>query len=132
MRKIINIVNAPRPKGVYSQAIVANGFVFVAGQVAINPATNEYEAGDIGPQTRRVLENIRAILLSAGSSLQDIVRLGVFCADAKDLEGMEEVFGNYFPDTPPARTTVEVQLPKGIKIKIDCIAQLRQATGASR
>lgn len=126
MRKVIRTTDAPRPRGVYSQAIVAGGFVFVAGQGAINPDTNELELGDIRSETRRTLENIRAILLGAGCSMQDVVRVGVFIADMKDFDAMNEVYREFFPDDPPARTTVGAQLGK-IKVEIDCIARLRNS-----
>ncbi len=126
MRTVIRTTNAPRPRGVYSQAIVAGGFVFVAGQAAINPQTNELELGDIRSETRRTLENIRGILEVAGCSLRDVVRVGVFLADINDFEAMNEVYRKFFPDDPPARTTVGAQLPK-IRIEIDCIARLPKA-----
>ena len=125
MRKVIRPLDAPRPKGPYSPAIVADGFVFVAGQGPINPKTNEFELGDIGSETRRTLENIRAILRAAGSSMQDVVRVGVFLADTKDFDAMNEVYTEFFPEDQPARTTVGVQLPK-IKVEIDCIARARK------
>lgn len=124
MRKIITPSNVPQPRGVYSPAVVANGFVFVSGQGAINPETNELELGDIKSETRRTLNNIRAILEASGSSLDEIVRIGVFLADVKDFDAMNEVFREFFPSQPPARTTVGVQLPK-IKIEIDCIACIK-------
>jgi len=98
--------------------------VFVAGQGPVNPETNELELGDIRSETRRTLENIRAILQAAGSSLGDVVRVGVFLADMNDFAAMNEVYGEFFPKDPPARTTIGVQLPK-IKVEIDCIARLR-------
>jgi len=119
MRKVIRTLSGPRPLGPYSQAIVAGGFVFVAGQGPINPANNEMELGDIRSETRRTLENIRGILEASGSSLRDVVRVGVFLADLNDFAAMNEVYKKFFPIDPPARTTVGVQLPK---IKIDCIA----------
>ena len=122
MRKVIRPLDAPRPKGPYSPAIVADGFVFVAGQGPINPKTNEFELGDIRSETRRTLENVRAILQAAGSSMHDVVRVGVFLADTKDFDAMNEVYKEFFPEDQPARTTVGVQLPK-IKVEIDCIAQ---------
>ncbi|HEV2234295.1 MAG TPA: Rid family detoxifying hydrolase [Terriglobia bacterium] len=121
MRKVIRTVSGPRPLGPYSQAIVAGDFVFVAGQGPINPGNNEMELGDIRAETRRTLENIRAILEAAGSSLRNVVRVGVFLADLNDFAAMNEVYKKFFPVDPPARTTVGVQLPK-IKIEIDCIA----------
>ena len=125
MRKVIRTSEGPRPLGIYSQAIVEDGFVFVAGQVPINPVTNQMELGDIRSETRRVLKNISAILEAAGSSLGDAVRLGVFLADLNDFAAMNEVFREFFPENPPARTTVGCLLPK-IKIEIDCIARLRR------
>ena len=123
MRKVIRTHNAPRPRGPYSQAIVADGFVFVAGQVPVNPITNELELGDIASQTRRTLENVRAVLEAAGSSLGDVVRVGVFLADLNDFAAMNEVYSKFFPVDPPARSTVGAQLPK-IKIEIDCVARV--------
>jgi 2-iminobutanoate/2-iminopropanoate deaminase len=125
MRKVIRTTDAPRPLGVYSQAIVTGEFVFVAGQGPINPQTNEMELGEIKSQVRRTLRNLQAILESAGSSLRDVVRFGVFLADLNDFAAMNEVFKEFFPENPPARTTVGVQLPK-IKVEIDCIARLRR------
>ncbi len=125
MRKVVRTFDAPKPKGVYSQAIVADGFVFVAGQACVNPRTNEFEYGDIQSETRQTLENIRAILEAAGSSLKEVVRVGVFLADLNDFAAMNEVYKQYFPEDQPARTTVGVQLPK-IRIEIDCIARLKK------
>lgn len=124
MRKVVRTSDAPQPKGVYSQAIIADGFVFVAGQGCVNPQTNEFEYGNIQSETRRTLQNIRAILEAAGSSLKEVVRVGVFLADLKDFAAMNEVYKEFFPENQPARTTVGVQLPK-IKIEVDCIARLK-------
>jgi 2-iminobutanoate/2-iminopropanoate deaminase len=126
MRKAIHPAAAPRPRGPYSPAIVAEGFVFVAGQGPVNPKTNELELGDVRSETRRTLENIRLILSAAGSSLRDVVRVGVFLADMNDFAAMNEVYREFFPEAPPARTTVGAQLPK-IKVEIDCIARVRKA-----
>jgi 2-iminobutanoate/2-iminopropanoate deaminase len=125
MRKAIHPAAAPRPRGPYSPAIVAEGFVFVAGQGPVNPKTNELELGDVRSETRRTLENIRLILSAAGSSLRDVVRVGVFLADMNDFAAMNEVYREFFPEAPPARTTVGAQLPK-IKVEIDCIARVRK------
>ena len=124
MRKVIRTSQGPLPRGPYSQAIVADGFVFVAGQAAVNPITNEQELGDVGWETRRTLQNIQAILEAAGSSLGDVVRVGVFLADIKDFDAMNVVYREFFPQDQPARTTVGAQLPK-IKVEIDCIARVR-------
>jgi 2-iminobutanoate/2-iminopropanoate deaminase len=125
MRKVIRTSDAPPPRGVYSQGIVSDGFVFVAGQIPVNPRTNQIESGDIKSETRLVLKNIRFILEAAGSSLRDAVRIGVFLADINDFEAMNDVFGEFFPEDPPARTTVGCALPK-IKVEIDCIARVRK------
>jgi 2-iminobutanoate/2-iminopropanoate deaminase len=127
MRKVILTSKGPRPQGVYSQAIVADGFVFVAGQAAINPDTNTLESGDIRSEVRRTLQNIKGILEAAGSSLEDVVRVGVFLADMNDFGAMNEVYREFFPVDPPARTTVGAQLPR-IKVEIDCIARVREAS----
>jgi 2-iminobutanoate/2-iminopropanoate deaminase len=123
MRKVMFTPHGPRPRGVYSQAIVSDGLVFVSGQIPVDPETNTLEAGDIKAQTRRTLDNLQAILLAAGSSLREVVRIGVYLADLKDFDAMNEVFRKYFPEDPPARTTVGANLPK-VKIEIDCIARL--------
>ena len=125
MRKVIRSTDSPRPRGPYSPAIVADGFVFVAGQGPVNPRTDELELGDIRAETRRTLENVRAILDAAGSSLREVVRVGVFLSDMKDFDAMNEVYREFFPEDPPARTTVGAQLPK-IKVEIDCIARVRK------
>jgi len=125
MRKVIRTSEGPRPRGPYSQAIVADGFVFVAGQAAINPSTNEFELGDVASETRLTLKNIQAILEAAGSSLREVVRVGVFLADIKDFDGMNAVYKEFFPEDHPARTTVGVQMSK-IKVEIDCIARVRK------
>ena len=124
MRKVIRSAETPHPRGPYSPAIVADGFVFVAGQGPINPKTNELELGDIKSETRRTLENVRAILEVAGSSLSEVVRVGVFLADIGDFDAMNEVYREFFREDPPARTTVGAHLPK-IKVEIDCIARVR-------
>ena len=96
MHKVITTSNAPLPASVYSQAIVSDGFVFVAGQAAINPETNLMELGDIRSETERTLKNIQAILIAAGSSLEHVVRFGVFLSDLNDFAAMNEVFRNFF------------------------------------
>ena len=112
MRKVIRTSEGPCPRGPYSQAIAADGFVFVAGQGPVNPSTNELELGDVRSETRRTLQNIRAILEAAGSSLRDVVRVGVFLADMKDFDGMNAVYREFFTEDQPARTTVGMQLSK--------------------
>ena len=124
MRKVVRTSDAPRPIGPYSQAIVAGGFIFVSGQGPINPKTNQLELGDIRAETRRTLENLRAILEAAGCSLRDVVRVGIYLADLNDFPAVNEVYAEFFTDNPPARTTVGAPGPKNIKVEIDCIARL--------
>jgi 2-iminobutanoate/2-iminopropanoate deaminase len=126
MRKVVKSKKAPRPRGPYSPAIVSGGFVFVAGQAAINPKTDELELGDIQSETRRTLENIKAILEAAGSSLKDVVRVGVFLSNMKNFAAMNEIYAKFFPKNPPARTTVGASLSK-IKVEIDCIARVSKS-----
>jgi 2-iminobutanoate/2-iminopropanoate deaminase len=123
MRKSVVTLNAPKPVGPYSQGIIADGFIFVAGQGPTNPKTGTAELGDIKTETRRTLLNVQAIVEAAGSSMKNVVRVGVFLSDLKDFEAMNAVYREFFPEEPPARTTVGVQLPK-IKVEIDCIARI--------
>jgi 2-iminobutanoate/2-iminopropanoate deaminase len=123
MREVIATGDGPKAIGPYSQAIKANGFVFVSGQVAIDPATQQVISGDVAAQTDRVLQNLSAILKAAGSSLEKAVRCGVFLKSMGDFAAMNEVYGKYFPSEPPARSTVEVpRLPKDVLVEIDVIA----------
>jgi 2-iminobutanoate/2-iminopropanoate deaminase len=123
MRDVISTSEGPKAIGPYSQAIKANGFVFVSGQVAIDPVTNTLLSGDIGFQTDRVLKNLRGILTAAGSSLDKVVRATVFLKNMNDFAAMNEVYGKYFSSAPPARSTVEVaRLPKDVLVEIDVIA----------
>jgi 2-iminobutanoate/2-iminopropanoate deaminase len=123
MRDVIATDEAPKAIGPYSQAIKANGFVFVSGQIPIDPATQQLIEGDVAVQTERVLKNLSAILKAAGSSLQNVVKAGVFLKNMSDFGAMNEVYGRYFADAPPARSTVEVaRLPKDVLVEIDVIA----------
>lgn len=123
MRDVIATKDAPQAIGPYSQAIRANGFVFVSGQVAIDPATQQVISGDISAQTERVLKNLSAILKAAGTSLEKVVRCTVFLKNMEDFAAMNEVYGRYFSSAPPARSTVEAaRLPKDVLVEIDVIA----------
>jgi len=123
MREIISTKDAPQAIGPYSQAVKANGFVFVSGQVAIDPATQQVITGDIAAQTDRVLRNLSEILEAAGSGLGKVVRCVVFLKSMNDFAAMNEVYGKYFSSAPPARSTVEVsRLPKDVLVEIDVIA----------
>lgn len=123
MREVIATDQAPKAIGPYSQAIRAAGLVFTSGQVAIDPATQQVVAGDVAVQTDRVLKNLSAILKAAGSGLEKAVRSTVFLKNMGDFTAMNEVYGRYFSQTPPARSTVEVaRLPKDVLVEIDMIA----------
>ena len=119
--KTIHTDQAPAAIGPYSQAIEAGGFVWCSGQVAIDPATKKLVEGDISVQTRRALDNLKAVAAASGTSLDQAVRCGVFLASFADFAAMNAVYQEYFPGKP-ARTTVEVsQLPLGAKVEIDCV-----------
>ncbi len=123
MREVIATEEGPQAIGPYSQAIRANGFVFVSGQVAIDPATQQVIGGDVVAQTDRVLKNLSGILKAAGSGLEKVVRSTVFLKNMGDFTAMNEVYGRYFSSAPPARSTVEVaRLPKDVLVEIDVIA----------
>jgi len=123
MRDVISTKDGPQAIGPYSQAIRANGFVFVSGQVAIDPATQQVMNGDVAAQTDRTLKNLSAILQAAGSGLEKAVRSTVFLKNMGDFAAMNEVYGRYFTSAPPARSTVEVaRLPKDVLVEIDVIA----------
>jgi 2-iminobutanoate/2-iminopropanoate deaminase len=123
MKDIVSTDQAPKAIGPYSQAIRANGFVFISGQVAIDPATQQVIVGDVSAQTDRVLRNLSAILSAAGTDLSKVVRSTVFLKNMNDFAAMNEVYGRYFTTQPPARSTVEVaRLPKDVLIEIDIIA----------
>jgi 2-iminobutanoate/2-iminopropanoate deaminase len=123
MKEIIATKNAPQAIGPYSQAVKANGFIFTAGQVAIDPATGNVIEGDVRRQTERVMQNLKAILQAAGSSLENVVKTTVFLKNMSDFAQMNEVYGTFFTARQPARSTVEVaQLPKNVLVEIDVVA----------
>ena len=123
MREAISTDKGPKAIGPYSQAIKANGFIFISGQGAGDPVTGRVVDGGIAEQTARCLENLRAIVEAAGSSLDRAVRVGVFLKDMNDFEAVNEVYARYFPANPPARTTIEAaRLPRDFRVEIDMIA----------
>jgi 2-iminobutanoate/2-iminopropanoate deaminase len=123
MREVISTSDGPKAIGPYSQAIKANGFVFISGQVAIDPANQQVVPGDVSVQTERVLKNLGGILKAAGSSMEKVVRSTVFLKNMGDFAAMNEVYGKHFTSAPPARSTVEVaRLPKDVLVEIDVIA----------
>jgi len=123
MREVIATEQAPQAIGPYSQAIRAQGLIFTSGQIAIDPATGQTIAGDVSAQTDRVLKNLAAILEVSGSSLEKVLRCTVFLKNMGHFAAMNEVYGRYFKQAPPARSTVEVaRLPKDVLIEIEVIA----------
>jgi len=123
MREVIATQNAPQAIGPYSQAIRANGFIFVSGQIPVDPATQQIVQGSVANQTEQVLRNLEAILQAAGSNLDNVVRTGVYLKDMAEFASMNEVYERFFPQNAPARSTVEVaRLPKDVRIEIDVIA----------
>jgi 2-iminobutanoate/2-iminopropanoate deaminase len=124
MRKTILTDKAPAPIGPYSQAVIDGETVYVAGQGPANPATGQLELGDARSQTRRVLDNMKAIVEAAGSSLEKVLRCNVYLRDINDFAAMNEVYATYFSAPYPARTTIQAgALPGGISVEIDCIAR---------
>ena len=125
MRDVVLTDRGPKPIGPYSQAIRANGLLFISGQVALDPKTGEMTEADIRKQTERVLENVRGIVEAAGSKMNHIVKTTVFLKDMNDFGTMNEVYAGYFTSTPPARSTVQVsRLPKDALVEIEVIAML--------
>ncbi len=128
-RKIIQTDLAPQPVGPYNQAVIANGMVFVAGQISIHPQSNQVvHLKDVAQQTQQVMANLEAVLTAAGSSWEDVVKTTIFLADLKDFAAVNTIYGQYFdPETAPARACVEVsRLPKDVLVEIDCIAVVPQ------
>jgi len=123
VRERIQTDNAPAAIGPYSQAIKAGGFVFVSGQIPIDPQTGQFVSGGIAEQTEQVLKNLAAVLEAAGSSLDLVVKTTVFLADMKEFSGMNEVYATFFSGPPPARATVAVAgLPRDARVEIEAVA----------
>ena len=121
----IHTDDAPRAIGPYSQAVVSGGFVFTAGQIALDPETMEVVSGDVGYQTEQVMQNLTAILKAAGSDLSRVVKTTVFLAHMKDFQMMNEVYARHFGEHRPARSTVAVKgLPKNTLVEIEAIARV--------
>lgn len=123
VKEIVRTPDAPQPIGPYSQGIKAGSFLFVSAQAPIDPKTGKIVANDIETQTRRVLDNVKSIIEAAGLALRDAVKVTVFLRNAADFQGMNLVYKEYFPETPPARTTIEAKLPSpDMLIAVDAIA----------
>ena len=123
MKQAVSSPDAPKAIGPYSQAVRAGQLLFVSGQVPLDPATGQLVSGDIAAQTRRVFDNLGAVLKAGGRSFADVVRTTVFLADMNDFATVNEVYGTYFSEPYPARATVQVaRLPKDARVEIDLIA----------
>src|SRR6266581_8981011 len=132
MKKIISTTEAPAAVGPYSQAVRVGSTVYCAGQIPLDPKSGQIVPGDIGAQTRRVLENITMVLKAEGLSLRDVVKTTIYLVDLADFQTVNEIYGGYFDSDPPARSTVQVSaLPKGARVEIEAIAAADEG-GSSR
>lgn len=123
MKRIHRTDKAPAPVGPYSQAVEANGFLFCSGQIAIDPKSGEVFLGDIREQTKRVMSNVRAVLEAANLNFSHVVKSTIFLTNMNDFSHVNEVYASFFPDQPPARSTVAVAgLPKGVHVEIEVVA----------
>jgi 2-iminobutanoate/2-iminopropanoate deaminase len=123
MKKTVATEHAPKAIGPYSQAVVHNGMAYLSGQIPLDPATGQLVEGDIAAQTKRVLENLKAVLEACGSGLDRVVKTTVFIKDMGEFARMNEVYGKFFGENPPARSTVEAaRLPRDVRVEIDAIA----------
>lgn len=123
MKQIITTKMAPAAIGPYSQGVKANGFLFLSGQIALDPTSGELVGDAVRAQTERVLKNLEAVLTAAGSSLAAVVKTTVFLADMNEFPAMNEVYGRFFSQDPPARATIQAaRLPKDVKVEIDLVA----------
>ena len=121
--KILSTPHAPAAIGPYSQGVSSQGFAFLSGQIPLDPSTGQIVTGDIAAQTERVIENLKAVLESAGWSLRNVVKTTVYLKNMDEFARMNEVYARYFSEDPPARATVEVaRLPRDVRVEIDCIA----------
>lgn len=123
MKQIVETKSAPQAIGPYSQAVVAAGLVFASGQIPIDPQTGQFVEGGIAEQTEQVMKNLSALLEAAGTKLERVVKTTVFLADMNDFAAMNEVYGRFFTEKPPARATVEAaRLPRDARVEIEAIA----------
>ncbi len=125
LKKIVKTDKAPAAIGPYSQAVVYENTIYCSGQIALEPKTMELVSKNVEDQAKQVMENIEQILLAAGSNFSKVVKCSIFLDDMNNFSPVNEIYGSYFPENPPARETVEVsRLPKDVKIEISCIAYI--------
>lgn len=122
MRQVVVSDKLPKPAGPYSPAVIAGDFIYVSGQGPTDPATGQMVLDSVQAETRQVLKNIQAILEAAGASLENVVKCNVYLADRADFAAMNEVYREFFPSDPPARTTVQAHPPVEIRVEIECVA----------
>lgn len=123
MKEIIHTNDAPKAIGPYSQAVTHNGVVYCSGQIGLVPETMEFAGDDVASQARQVMKNLKAVLEEAGSGFDNVIKCSIFLADMSDFGTVNEIYGSYFGENPPARETVAVKtLPKSCKVEISCIA----------
>ncbi|MDQ1372541.1 MAG: 2-iminobutanoate/2-iminopropanoate deaminase [Candidatus Thermoplasmatota archaeon] len=124
---IVSTAGAPRPVGPYSQAVEAGGFLFLSGQIGLDPGSGQLVSGGASEQTRAALNNLAAILRAAGGEMEDVVRVGVYLKDIGDFAKVNEVYGEFFSSWKPTRTTIGgLDLPKGALVEIDAVARTRR------
>lgn len=124
---IVSTADAPRPVGPYSQAVESGGFLFLSGQIGLDPGSGQLVPGGASEQARAALTNLAAILKAAGGRTEDVVRVGVYLKDIGDFAKVNEVYGEFFPSWKPARTTIGgLELPKGALVEIDAVARTRR------
>jgi len=125
MKKIISTPAAPAAIGPYSQAVQVGEFVYLSGQIPLNPATMEVQSDDVAAQTKQVLENVKAVLTAANLTFENVFKCTIFLADMEDFAKVNTVYATYFSENPPARSCVEVsRLPRDVKVEIECIAKI--------
>ena len=125
MKKIISTLAAPAAIGPYSQAVQVGEFVYLSGQIPLNPATMEVQSDDVAAQTKQVLENVKAVLTAANLTFENVFKCTIFLADMEDFAKVNTVYATYFSENPPARSCVEVsRLPRDVKVEIECIAKI--------
>jgi 2-iminobutanoate/2-iminopropanoate deaminase len=124
-KRVVYTDKAPKPVGPYSQAVLVNGWLFIAGQIPLDPATGKMVEGSFEDKARRVLENIKAIVEAAGGSLRDVVKVTVYLRDISLFERFNKVYSEYFSEEPPARVVVEVSnLPKNAEVEVEAVAYI--------